>query len=89
MAQFPVSFEESASVFQASIQTTGGSFPADMGTVIEILPDVYQGEYEITPSAEAQIIPAGGMNLARDITVNPIPQNYGLITWNGSYLTVS
>lgn len=89
MAQFPVSFEGSASVFQASIQTTGGSFPADMGTVIEILPDVYQGEYEITPSAEAQIIPAGGMNLARDITVNPIPQNYGLITWNGSYLTVS
>ena len=27
--------------------------------------------------------------MASDVTVNPIPSNYGLITWDGSVLTVS
>jgi hypothetical protein len=27
--------------------------------------------------------------VTRNIVINPIPSNYGLITWNGSTLTVS
>lgn len=49
----------------------------------------YKGEYEITPSAETQTLDTAGLRLTRPVTVNPIPQNYGLITWNGSFLTVS
>lgn len=49
----------------------------------------YTGRYEVTPSSETQVIPIAGKLAQRNITVNPIPSNYGLITWNGSALTVS
>ena len=49
----------------------------------------YEGSYEITPSAEAQTIPTRNLRMTDDLVVNPIPSNYGLITWNGSTLTVS
>lgn len=44
----------------------------------------------VTPSAETQEIYAddGFAGLSK-VTVNPIPQNYGLITYNGSYILVS
>lgn len=49
----------------------------------------YTGDYEVTPSDETQTLETEGKRLTRPITVNPIPQNYGLITWNGSVITVS
>lgn len=49
----------------------------------------YEGETTFTPSAEMQTIPTAHTVLLSDITINPIPSNYGLITWNGSTLTVS
>lgn len=51
--------------------------------------DPYTGDYSITPSAEAQVIHTNGKRMTDDITINPIPSNYGLITWNGSVITVS
>ena len=50
---------------------------------------VYPGPTEFTPSAEEQTIGVSGYRLKEDITINPIPSNYGLITWDGSTLTVS
>lgn len=50
---------------------------------------VYTGEYEITPSAETQMLDTTGKRMAHDVVIAPIPNNYGLITWNGSVLTVS
>jgi len=49
----------------------------------------YQGATEVTPSSEAQILETEGFTMLENITINPIPNNYGLITWNGSTLTVS
>lgn len=49
----------------------------------------YTGSYEVTPTQQTQTIPIMGLKAADDITVNPIPSNYGLITWDGSTLTVS
>lgn len=49
----------------------------------------YSGEYEVTPGAEAQTLRTAGRTLAQDITVAAIPNNYGLITWDGSTLIVS
>jgi len=57
-------------------------------TRVDRLPD-YGGPYEVTPSSSAQTVHTSGKSLAGDITVNPIPSNYGLVTWNGSVLTVS
>lgn len=49
----------------------------------------YQGETEFTPSEDEQIIPVAGKSVLENIKINPIPNNYGLITWNGAILTVS
>lgn len=49
----------------------------------------YAGETTVTPSAETQTLRTGGTVLLEDIIINPIPSNYGLITWNGATLTVS
>ncbi len=50
---------------------------------------IYDGVTEFTPSPETQTIKINGYRGISDITINPIPSNYGLITWNGSILTVS
>ena len=49
----------------------------------------YGGPTEFTPSEEAQTAHTAGTQLPGDITINPIPSNWGRISWNGSVLTVS
>lgn len=49
----------------------------------------YEGDYTFTPTQAEQIIEIKNMRATDNIVVEPIPSNYGLITWNGSYLTVS
>lgn len=62
----------------------------DPGVAVETgrLP-VYDGPTEITPSMETQVLLTNQHAVRSNITINPIPSNYGLITWNGSTLTVS
>jgi hypothetical protein len=54
-----------------------------------ILPPIYEGATDITPSSEAQALDTALFYMLEDITINAIPNNYGLIEWNGSILTVS
>lgn len=54
-----------------------------------VLPPSYTGSYEVTPSSETQTLETDSFYMNGNITINPIPSNYGLITWNGSTLTVS
>lgn len=64
----------------------------DFGTPIArdyVERDPYTGDYTITPSAETQILRTNNLRMTDDITINPIPSNYGLITWDGSTITVS
>lgn len=49
----------------------------------------YRGTHEVTPTDETQILMTADMLVKQNIVINPIPSNYGLITWNGSALTVS
>lgn len=51
--------------------------------------DIYVGPYEATPSRETQTLGTENLMMARNVTINPIPSNYGLITYNGSIITVS
>ena len=51
--------------------------------------DPYTGEYTITPSAEAQVLLTNNLRMTDNLTINPIPNNYGLITWDGATLMVS
>ena len=49
----------------------------------------YTGEYEVTPSAETQTLDTAGKRMTRPVKVNPIPSDWGHITYNGAVLTVS
>lgn len=51
--------------------------------------DYYEGEYTVTPTRETQTLDTKDLILTDNVTVNPIPPEYGLITWNGSFLRVS
>lgn len=43
----------------------------------------------IVPGAEEQTITADiGFGGLSSVTISPIPNNYGLVTWNGIYLKV-
>ena len=50
---------------------------------------VYTGETVVTPSTLEQVLNTAEKVVERNIVINPIPSNYGLITWNGTTLTVS
>lgn len=64
----------------------------ESGTVIKVtehdLP-VYTGQTEVTPSEDVQTLQTANRTVLQNIIINPIPSNYGRITWNGSTLTVS
>lgn len=49
----------------------------------------YAGPYTVTPTTSTQTLTTSGKTMNQDVVVDPIPSNYGLITWNGSTLTVS
>ena len=53
----------------------------------------YEGSYTVTPSGSVQILYTKDTRMADNITIEAIPgtmeNNWGRITWNGSYMTVS
>lgn len=51
--------------------------------------DRYSGDYVITPTGDTQVLATRNKLATDNITINPIPSNYGLITWDGAVLTVS
>ena len=59
------------------------------GTVKVAAVPAYTGATTITPSDQTQVIEVRNTMPATNITVNPVPSNYGKISWNGSYLKVS
>lgn len=79
----------SGTVAPAAISGTVGAATISGSLSIVASPPSYTGETYFTPSTESQTIPTAGRALESDLTVGPIPSNYGLVTWNGSYLTVS
>lgn len=67
-------------------QTMDGEFGRYMAVETA---EVYDGPTEVTPTESTQVLYTTGLVVPENITVNPIPTNYGLITWNGSVITVS
>jgi hypothetical protein len=74
--------------------TLGGSLQGRAGLNGSLMTNgrvypTYDGPTTITPNGEVQVEHTAGTVLLADITINPIPSNYGLITWDGSTLNVS
>ena len=84
MSDLIVQFQDAQSMDVRLSEDSGFSCSIDGVIVAD-----YDGSYSVTPSAERQMLPTSGKILTMDIVVEPIPSNYGLITWNGSELTVS
>lgn len=88
MTVFNVTFE-SIGDFNAKFENDD-SFDDILENVIEIGKiDPYNGSYIFTPSSEEQVIEIHGKTAINDIKIEPVPNNYGLITWNGRTLTVT
>ena len=49
----------------------------------------YEGSYTIIPTTQSQILSTTNLWMKQDLTIAPIPKNYGLISWNGSVLTIT
>lgn len=85
---FNITFAESPS-FPISFESQG-PINIDFGEYVEVhITDYFDGAYQYTPTQSTQTIPIVGKTARSNITINPIPSNYGLITWNGAILTVS
>ena len=70
--------------------TTDASLPVSVGTTYQAAQyPTYTGEYVFTPTRETQIVDTEERVLVDDIIINPIPSNYGLVTYNGAIITVS
>lgn len=46
----------------------------------------YGGEYTITPTEETQTLNTHGLRMSSDVIVNPIPDNYARMSWDGTTL---
>lgn len=66
-----------------------GSLEGELTIPKIIEKEEYQGSLEVTPSDETQTLMTADKVVARNIIINPIPSNYGRITWNGRVITVS
>lgn len=88
MSQLSVTFSPA----QVTVDLKPAALSAGTGTpVVREFVDcpAYEGPTEVTPSGETQTLHTTDYRVPVDITINPIPSNYGLITWNGAFITVS
>ena len=81
---FDVTFEE-GDRFVCSMDAEE-TFDVEFGGVAA---SEYHGAYNVTPSEQTQTLLTANRVLTQNVVIDPIPDNYGLITWNGSVLTVS
>ena len=71
-----------------SVAAIGQVYEIGVIADVAVMP-AYQGAYEVTPGDEPQTLHTNGLMMDRDLTVGAIPSNYGLITYDGSTITVS
>lgn len=75
-----------------TVSVTSTSMGASLGSPVArdyVEREPYEGDYEITPSSEEIVLETKNKRMTDHVRILPVPQNYGLITWNGSTLTVS
>lgn len=68
------------------------SYSAALGVAVNVnvvTGDHYTGDTTVTPSEETQTLSTQSLFVDSDIIINPIPQNYGLITQIGSMIRIS
>ena len=87
MITIPLKVETDQVGIPLKVSTDQVFLPLAMTVSVTNAPD-YDGSYEFTPSDVAQVIHIADHKATNDITINPIPSDYGHIAWNGSIITV-
>lgn len=73
-----------------SVGETGNSVSLQIGeTGFPIYPEPYKGKYTVTPSQNKQMLKTRGLMALENVIVEKIPNCYGLVEWNGSFLKIS
>ena len=89
IAIYPVTLAERDETYLVDV-SEDENIVISMDSSIQIInTETYQGDYVITPQTEMVTLETEGLAMSQNIIINPIPSNYGLITWDGSVLTVS
>lgn len=60
-----------------------------LSTPSQIGVENYDGPYEVTPTQSEQVLNMRNLRATQNVIINAIPNNYGLITWDGAKLKVS
>ena len=58
------------------------------GEIYSVETPPYEGEYLVTPSEFTQTLQTARKRLEQNVIIEPIPSNYGRISYNGSVITV-
>lgn len=90
----PITVPMTLSVTDTMIPFTITDTSVNVETVIDVAINAvtanpYTGSYTWTPTQSRQTIQIRNKMATQDIIINPIPEYYGLITWDGATLTVS
>ena len=73
-----------------SVGEVGNPVSLQIGeTGFPIYPEPYRGKYTVTPSQNAQTLKTKGLTALENVIVEKIPNCYGLVEWNGSFLRIS
>lgn len=79
-----------------SVVAVSPSLSGDISVTADIISKVrstnyeeYTGDTHVTPSDFSQVLLTANKVLLDHIYIDPIPFNYGKITWDGAVLTVS
>lgn len=73
------------------INTEVTTIPMKLSSVVQFVESVdwYEGEYLFQPSDDEQIIEIADKTATQNIVIEPIPNNYGLIEYDGTTIRVS
>lgn len=87
-----VTLDESQTQYEMAVESNLEEVTLSNDTVINVsvsrIPR-WEGEYTFTPSDEAIELETEGKMMEQNLVINPIPSNYGKISWNGVFLMVS
>lgn len=82
--------DTSKTSYQLGVNSNLYTIPLHSDMAFEIVDaNIYSGAYEVTPTSQEQTLYTNNLLMADDVIIKAIPNNYGLITYNGSYIRVT
>ena len=86
----PMTISATETTIPLEVSTNQVSIDTSIGMQVNVVAaDVYRGDYTFTPTTATQTVQIANQMATSNITINPIPNNYGLIEWDGTRIRVS